>query len=250
MQIEISHLVEVGRSYMDHLPDLIKPSRKPTLASYLDNALHDPAATPEAVRRFCDEAGINQIATVFINPVFVAMAKKWLAETEVRVGTVAGFPLGAFSPKSKLFEAKKSLESGADEIDMVIQVGMLKAGEYSFIFEEIQKMSALVHSFDALLKVILEVCLLDRFEKIMGSLISKAAGADFVKTSTGFSSGGATVEDVELMRRVVGVEMGVKAAGGIRTLHNVHAMIDAGADRIGTRLASEILIEYSNSGGS
>jgi len=233
---------------LEQLPELTMPMRKSSFASYLDNALHHPDATPDEVIQFCDQADQCKIATVFINPVFVALAKKQLADSVVRVGSVAGFPLGAFPTDTKLFEAKNSLENGADEIDMVIQVGMLKAGEYSFIFDEIQKMSEMVHSHDGLLKVILEVCLLDRFEKIMGSLISKAAGADFVKTSTGFSTGGAVVEDIDLMRRVVGPKMGVKAAGGIHTLEDTLSMINAGADRIGTRLAVEILLEYQKSG--
>ncbi len=250
MQTDISNLVETGQLYMENLPELVMPPRTSSLASYLDNAIHNPAATPQEVGEFCTEAKKNKIATVFVNPVFVPLAKKSLAGSGVRVGTVAGFPLGAFPTEAKAFEATISLEQGADEIDMVIQVGMLKAAEYSFVFEEIQHLSELAHSYNGLLKVILEVCLIDRFDKIMGCLISKAAGADFVKTSTGFSSGGATVEDIDLMRRVVGPEMGVKAAGGVRSLYDVNIMINAGADRIGTRLAIEILNEFRNSGGS
>jgi len=243
MPKDISTLIDLGRKYVEQLPELAVPQRRTSLASYLDNALHDPAATPYQVNAFCDQAAQDQIATVFINPVFVSTAKSRLEKSKVHVGTVAGFPLGAFPTETKLHEARTALDSGADEIDMVIQVGLLKAGEFSFIFEEIQKMSDLVHSYQGLIKVILEVCLLDKYEIIMGSLISKSAGADFVKTSTGFSAGGATIEDIDLMRRVVGTDMGVKAAGGIHTLEEALSMIGAGADRIGTRLAHDILAE-------
>lgn len=249
MDRKILEITQTAQQYETALPPLplIKPLERP-LASYLDCAIHDPDSTPAMVEKLCEEAKQNQIATVFVNPIYVSLTKRLLEGSGVHVGTIAGFPLGGFPTRIKLEEAKLYLSEGADEIDMVLNVGMLKAGEYQFILDEIRQMADAVHQRGGLLKVILEMVLLTRFEKIVACLLSKAANADFVKTSTGFSKGGATVEDIDLMRRVVGPpdEMGVKGAGGIRSLDTALQMINAGADRLGTRLATQILQEYKD----
>ncbi len=249
----LSEIISTAREYEQRLPRLSYPQEfVPPLASYLDCALHSPDSTPAMVQKLCEEAVAHQYASVFVNPIYVTHARHYIGSSGVHVGTVAGFPLGGFPTQAKLAETKIYLDMGADEIDMVIPVGMLKSGEYQYVLDEIQQMGEVVHEKGGLLKVILEMVLLTRFEKIIGCLISKYAGADFVKTSTGFSTGGATVEDVELMRRVVGPSnvMGVKAAGGIHTLDDVMRMINAGANRLGTRLAKDVLKEYQQSQSS
>jgi deoxyribose-phosphate aldolase len=242
----ISQLLEKAEQYSQALPALpCKPVLNAPLSSYLDCALHDPAATPDRVRKLCDDAIEYHYATVFVNPIYTSLVKECLEGSGVHTGTIAGFPLGGFPTEIKITEAKAYLDAGADEIDMVMDVGMLKAGEYDFTFEEIHQMAETVHAQGGLMKVILETCLLEKDEKIISCLICKEAGADFVKTSTGFSTHGATVEDIDLMRRVVGPqsEMGVKAAGGIHSLAETMAFINAGANRLGTRMAKEILDE-------
>lgn len=247
----MSQLLELADRYTQDLPPLpCKPVLRPPLSTYLDCALHDPAATPEQVIKLCEDAMTYHYATVFVNPLFTSLVKKTLDGSDVHTGTIAGFPLGAYPTEIKVTEAKTYLDMGADEIDMVINVGMLKAGEFDFFFEEIHQMAEVVHTQGALLKTILETCLLEKDEKIIACLICKEAGADFVKTSTGFSKSGATIKDIDLMRRVVGPqsEIGVKAAGGIHTIQDAMTMINAGANRLGTRLAKEILTEAREAG--
>ena len=250
MEKLISNLLKTAKNYQKELPPLpeVEVPAKP-ISTYLDCALHNPEATPVMVKALCVEAAKNHYATVFVNPIYVPLVKRALAGSAVNVGTVAGFPLGGFPTQIKVAEARAYVEAGADEIDMVITIGLLKAGEYQQVFEDIQAVVETVHGLGGIVKVILETAVLTNYEKIVGCLISKAAGADFVKTSTGFSKGGATIEDIDLMRRVVGPssEMGVKAAGGIHTLNDAMAMINAGADRLGTRMAAEILAEYRQS---
>jgi len=247
MNITLSEILKTADHYMEVLPQAppIHPLNKP-LSKYLDCALHNPEATPAMVAALCAKAVANQYATVFINPIFVAQVKGLLVGSAVNVGTVTGFPLGGFPSEIKVQEARFYMDAGADEIDMVISVGMLKAEEYQYVMDDIHQVVEVVHSKGGIVKVILETALLNRCEKIIGCLICKAAGADFVKTSTGFSKGGATAADIDLMRRVVGPaeEMGVKAAGGIHTLNDVMVMINAGADRLGTRLGAQILKEF------
>ncbi len=190
-----------------------------------------PTATPKDIEKLCDEAKENGFYGVCVNPSYVKLAKEKLKGTNVKVVTVCGFPLGATSTEAKAFEAKKAVEDGAEEIDMVINIGLLKAGEYEKVYEDIK---AVVDSAKVPVKVIIETCYLTDEEKVAACVISKLAGAKFVKTSTGFGTAGATVEDVHLMRWVVGEELGVKAAGGIRDLSKAKDMIRAGADRIGT----------------
>jgi len=247
MDNKIGEISEITDHLVRNLPPLppIHPLHQP-LSSYIDCALHYPDATPAMVENLCAEAVENHYATVFVNPIFVPLVKRLLGGSGVHVGTVAGFPLGGFPTETKAFEAGSYIDAGADEIDMVMSIGILKAGDYQYVMDDVQQVAEVVHSKGKLIKVILETVLLDQREKIIGCLICKAAGADFVKTSTGFSSGGATAEDIDLMRRVVGPteEMGVKAAGGIHTLDDVTKMINAGADRLGTRLGAQILNEY------
>ena len=247
MNATLAKTLKTAQEYENTLPPLppIHPLNKP-LSKYLDCALHNPEATPAMVETLCAEAAENHYATVFINPIFVSLTKRSLEGSDVHVGTVAGFPLGGFPTEIKTQEAGSYIDAGADEIDMVISVGMLKAEEYPYVMDDIHQVVEVAHSKGGLVKVILETVLLNKREKIIGCLICKEAGADFVKTSTGFSKGGATAEDIDLIRRVVGPaeEMGVKAAGGIHTLKDVMVMINAGADRLGTRLGAKILEEF------
>ena len=247
MNVELLNLIQKAKFYEEDLPQKPIPQNlEMPLATYLDYACHKPEATPADIEKMCEESVRYQFATLFTNPVFLPLVTRSLEGSGVKVGSVAGFPLGAFPTEIKVQEARTYIEMGADEIDMVMAVGMLKAGEYAFVFEDISEVAVEVHRHGKLLKVILETPLLIRFEKILSCLICKAAGADYVKTSTGFYKGGATVEDIDLMRRVVGPsdEMGVKAAGGIRNLNEANAMIEAGANRIGAGAAVKIYEEY------
>ncbi len=215
--------------------------RRETLARYIDHTLLKPEATPEQVERLCEEALHYHFASVCVNPVYVPLAAHKLAGSDIAVCTVVGFPLGATTTAVKVCEAELAITQGATEIDMVIPIGRLKAGEQPAVREDIAAVVAVCHAGGALLKVIIETALLTEEEKIAACGIAKAAGADFVKTSTGFAKGGATAEDVALMRRVVGPEMGVKAAGGIRTYEAAIQMIEAGATRIGASSSVAII---------
>ena len=202
------------------------------IAQFIDQSLLKADVTEEDIRNLCEEAKQYGFASVFINPFWVPLAVELLKDSPVKVGTVAGFPLGASTTATKVFQAKEAISKGADEIDMVMNVGALKSGDYKRVSED---MKAVVEAAEGkTVKVILETCLLSEDEKVRAALLAKEAGAHFVKTSTGFSLGGATVEDVALLRRTVGRNMGVKASGGIRDLEMVLKLIDAGATRIGT----------------
>jgi deoxyribose-phosphate aldolase len=203
------------------------------LARMIDHTLLKPDATPEQVVQLCEEAAAYHFASVCVNPIFVPFAVKKLAGSDVAVCTVAGFPLGASSTASKVCDTVLALSQGATEIDMVIAVGLLKAGETSRVRGDVSAVASVCHAHDAILKVIIEAVLLTDDEKVLACQVCQEAGADYVKTSTGFAKGGATVEDVALMRKTVGPEMGVKAAGGIHTYDEALAMIEAGATRIG-----------------
>lgn len=203
-----------------------------SIAAYIDHTLLKQDAAAPQIDRLCAEAAQYHFASVCVNPWYVPRCVKHLQGTGVKVCTVVGFPLGATTTESKVFETLQAVRSGAEEIDMVMNVCAMKSGNTRAIEQEIQALAAAVEGH-AILKVILETCLLAEEEKILACQIAKRAGADFVKTSTGFSTGGATVADVALMRRTVGPEMGVKAAGGIRDYAAAKAMLDAGATRIG-----------------
>ncbi|ASJ01574.1 deoxyribose-phosphate aldolase [Thermococcus gorgonarius] len=206
------------------------------IARYIDHTNLKPYATKEDIIRLCDEAIEYGFYAVCVNPYRVKLAKEYLREknADVKVASVIGFPLGATPTEVKVFEAKKAIEDGADELDMVINIGALKDGDYDYVRKDIEEVVKVAHGKGVKVKVIIETCYLTEEEKIKACELAKEAGADFVKTSTGFGTGGATVEDVRLMRMVVGPEMGVKAAGGIRTYEQALAMIQAGANRIGT----------------
>jgi deoxyribose-phosphate aldolase len=211
------------------------------LAKMIDHTLLKPDATPDQIAQLCFEARKYGFASVCVNPSYVELCAQLLKGSPVKVCTVIGFPLGATPPEVKAYETRLALEKGATEIDMVINIGALKARDLELVARDIRGVVLTAHAAGALVKVILETCLLSDEEKVLGCLLAKEAGADFVKTSTGFSSGGATVEDVELMRRTVGAQMGVKAAGGIRTREDAEKMIKAGATRIGASAGVKIV---------
>ncbi len=211
------------------------------IAGWIDHTLLKPDATSAQIELLCQEARQFQFAAVCVNPVFVSLAARQLAGSAVKVCAVVGFPLGASMTASKVLETYACLAAGAVEIDMVLHVGALKGEAFGQVLNDIQGVVQAAHNQHAIAKVILENALLTRKEKIVACLLSKAAGADFVKTSTGFASSGATLEDVELMRRVVGPQIGVKAAGGVRSYADAISMIRAGATRIGSSSGVTIL---------
>ena len=211
------------------------------IAALIDHTLLKPEATEAAVRQLCAEAREYGFATVCVNPVWVPVAAGELAGSSVKVCTVAGFPLGANATQVKSFEAGVAIREGAREIDMVLNVGALIGSDFDAVRDDIADVAETVHGGGAILKVILETALLTDEQKITACRIAKEAGADFVKTSTGFSSHGASAPDIALMRRTVGAEMGVKASGGIRTLEDLHKMVAAGASRIGASASVKIV---------
>lgn len=199
---------------------------------YIDSTILKADATREDIRKLCAEACEHGFKSVCVNACYASLAKQLLAGSQVGVAVVVGFPLGATLPSAKAYEARCAVLEGADEIDMVLNVGKLKDKEYDYVEKEIAAVKKAIGK--RILKVILECCLLTDEEKVKACELSVAAGADFVKTSTGFSFGGATVHDVALLRKAVGPSLGVKASGGIRTKQDMEAMVEAGADRIGT----------------
>lgn len=215
-----------------------------SIAKIIDHTNLRPEATPDQIIRLCEEAKEFEFGAVMVNACFVELAYSRLRDTNVEVGAVVGFPLGATLTSVKRFETTEALSLGAHEIDMVINIGALKAGDLAFVQAEIEALSEIAHKQNALLKVIIETCLLTDDEKRAACEISEKAGADFVKTSTGFLGGVATVADVALMRRAV--KIGVKASGGIRTAHDAMAMLQAGANRLGTSSGVNIIRELRN----
>lgn len=215
------------------------------MAKMIDYTLLKPVATREDIIKLCDEAREYGFASVCINPFFVPPAVEQLKGSRVRVCTVIGFPLGSTSTAAKSFEAGQAVQSGAREVDMVINIGALKERCEDVVLKDIAAVVEAAHSNNptAIIKVIIETCYLTREEKILACQLAKKAGAHFVKTSTGFGTGGATVEDVSLMRETVGPEMGVKASGGIKNLEQALEMIKAGCDRIGTSAGVDIIKE-------
>jgi len=213
---------------------------KQTLAKMIDHTLLKPDTTEEMIDKLCQEAEDNHFASVCINPTWVQHAYQQLKGTDVKVCTVIGFPLGATTKEVKAFETKNSIENGASEVDMVINIGALKSKKYDVVEEDIRAVVEAAKG-KALVKVILETGLLTDGEKVKACQLSKQAGADFVKTSTGFGNGGATYEDIKLMRETVGPEMGVKASGGVRDLETAMKMIEAGANRIGASAGIAII---------
>jgi deoxyribose-phosphate aldolase len=213
------------------------------VARYIDHTLLKPDATRDEILKICEEGARYGFASVCINPTWVRDAVCALRGSGVKVCTVIGFPLGANLPDTKAYEARRAIFDGATELDMVINLGALKSGNDALVLRDIASVVAVAHEVDLICKVILETALLTDDEKVRACLLSKEAGADFVKTSTGFSKGGATVADVTLMRRAVGGEMGVKASGGVKDLQQAQEMIRAGATRIGASVGVKIVQE-------
>ena len=211
------------------------------LAKYIDHTVLNPDATINDIDKAISAALEYDFASVCINPYWVKHTAAKLANSDVNTVTVIGFPLGANTTKTKVFEAQDAIENGADELDMVLNIGELKANHQDAVYEDIKAVVDVCHENNKVLKVIIEACLLTDEEKVIACKLVQKAGADFVKTSTGFSKGGATVHDVKLMRQTVGPDMGVKAAGGIHTKDEALAMIEAGATRLGASSGVKIM---------
>lgn len=207
---------------------------------YFDHTILKADASEAQVAKICKEALENDFASVCVNQYYTKFVAEQLKGSDVKVCTVVGFPLGMSDTRVKAFETKAAIEDGAEEVDMVINVGALKDGKYDYVRNDIKTLKD-VCGKEVLLKVIIETCLLTDEEKVKACELAKEAGADYVKTSTGFSTGGAKAEDVALMRKTVGEELGVKASGGIHTAEEAQAMIDAGASRLGTSATLAII---------
>jgi deoxyribose-phosphate aldolase len=213
------------------------------LAKYIDHTLLKAYATSKEIDKLCIEAVENEFCAVCVNPTYVSLAKDRVKGSTVKVATVIGFHLGANTIDTKKFEVQDAINNGADELDMVLNIGRLKAGEFDYVYDEISSIANIVHKSGKVLKVIIETCYLTKEEKIASVVISKLANVDFVKTSTGFGTDGAKAEDVALMKFVAGPNIKVKASGGIRDLETAMKMINAGADRIGTSSGVNIVKE-------
>ena len=219
------------------------------LAAVIDHTLIKPDATRNQVLQLCHEAAEHRFACAMVNPTWVAIAAAELKGTGIPVGALIGFPLGATLSSSKRDETMRVLKHGAHDIDMVLNIGLLKSGQtsdYEAVRQDIRGVVELAHAQGAIVKVILETCLLSFEEKLRGAEIALSAGADFLKTSTGFSTGGATTDDIALLRGVAGTRAGVKASGGIRSLSDATAMLEAGASRIGASASVKIVAELAS----
>ncbi len=234
--ITIKEILERTNAYDEKLPAFPAAFKAPDgpVIQYIDHTLLKTEATPAQIEQICREAVQFHFASVCVNSLYVPQVHGALAGSGVKTCSVVGFPLGAMPTAVKIAETENAIGSGADEIDMVMAVGLLKGGEVQAVLDDIRGVADACHGSGAILKVILEMGLLTQREKILACLVCQEAGADFVKTSTGFFAGGATVPDVELMRRVVGPSMGVKAAGGVRSLDDARAFLKAGATRLGS----------------
>lgn len=233
------HVVSAGAERLTSTVGVIPEDR--SLAGMIDHTLLKPDATSDKIAQLCFEAKKYHFASVCVNPTHVKLCADLLRDSDVKVCTVIGFPLGATSTEVKTFETKNALDNGATEIDMVINIGALKAGDVDLVARDIREVVEVAHAANALVKVIIETALLTDEEKVVASLLAKEAGADYVKTSTGFSGGGATVHDIELIRRTVGPSLGVKASGGIHTHEEAEALVAAGATRIGASAGVKII---------
>ncbi len=221
-----------------------RPASAQEIAALIDHTLLKPDATETDITALCQQALEFHFASVCVNPAWVPLVHSHLAHSKVRTCSVVGFPLGASRTNIKVEETRLAIAEGASEIDMVIHIGALRYGHSTLVGEEIKQLAETTHAAGAILKVILETCLLTDDQKILACTLAREAGADFVKTSTGFSSGGATEADIQLMRATVGPEMGVKASGGVRTLDALQRMVHAGATRIGTSSGAQIIAEF------
>ncbi len=233
------HVVSAGAERLTSTVGVIPQDH--SLAGMIDHTLLKPDATSDKIAQLCFEAKKYHFASVCVNPTHVKLCADLLKGSDVKVCTVIGFPLGATSTEVKAFETRNALENGATEIDMVLNIGALKAGETDLVAKDIRGVVEVAHAANALVKVIIETALLSDEEKVVACLLAKEAGADYVKTSTGFSGGGATVHDIALMRRTVGPDLGVKASGGIHTHEEAEALVAAGATRIGASAGVKII---------
>jgi deoxyribose-phosphate aldolase len=222
-------------------PDPVAAMPPQSLAAALDHTLLKPEATPDQIVTLCAEARRYGFASVCVNPVFVPLCAGLLEDSPVAVCTVVGFPLGATTTASKVYATAEAIAGGANEIDMVIGIGLLKGGRYVEVYDDIAHVTAACHTGGARCKVIIETSLLTDFEKVAACRLAVRAGVDFVKTSTGFAGGGATVADIALMRRAVGPAIGIKASGGVRDTATARALIAAGATRIGASAGVSIV---------
>jgi len=237
----INNIVKVGAERIAAGKGIGNSLKDKNLASKIDHTLLKPDATPDEIKELCTEAKKFGFASVCVNPGYVSLCSSILEGTDVRICTVIGFPLGATTTEVKRFETEQAIKNGATEIDMVINVGRLKQGDHGYVQNDVSQIVQITKQNNALCKVIIETALLTDEEKVKACLICKKAEADFVKTSTGFSKGGATVGDVALMKYVVGSKIGVKASGGIRSKEDAEAMIASGADRIGASASVKIV---------
>lgn len=233
------HVVSAGAERLTSTIGVIPQDT--SLAGMIDHTLLKPDATSDKIAQLCFEARKYHFASVCVNPTHVKLCADLLHGSDVKVCTVIGFPLGATSAEVKVFEARNALENGATEIDMVINIGALKAGENELVARDIRGVVETGHAAGALVKVIIETALLTDEEKVIACLLAKEAGADYVKTSTGFSGGGATVHDIALMRKTVGPTIGVKASGGVHSREEAEALVAAGATRIGASAGVKII---------
>jgi deoxyribose-phosphate aldolase len=232
-------MVDAGALRVEAVPGI--KSAPAGVAQYIDHTLLKPDATPEEISSLCSEARQYRCASVCVNPCYVHTCSDLLRGTGVAVCSVVGFPFGATLPEVKAYETERVTCDGASEVDMVILVGALKAGDYALVQRDIEAVVHVAHRNRALVKVIIEAAYLTDEQKVKACLLAKAAAADMVKTSTGYGPGGATLHDVELMRQTVGTEMGVKAAGGVRDYDTLKKMLAAGASRIGASATVKIL---------
>jgi deoxyribose-phosphate aldolase len=240
---EILALLDAYERELPNPPLPLTPPIGVEIAAWIDHTLLKPEATARQIKKLCEEARLFHFATVCVNPVYVPLSRGLLKDSGTGICAVIAFPLGATLPEDKVHETRRAIKNGASEVDMVINLGALKGEEYALVLNDILFVTQEAHEHGKKVKVIIETALLNHREKILACLLAQAAGTDFVKTSTGFGPSGATVEDVDLMRRVVGPDTGVKAAGGIRTYTEALAMITAGASRIGSSAGVSILNE-------
>jgi deoxyribose-phosphate aldolase len=220
---------------------MFKMITKQDLAKIIDHTLVKPYATKNEVIQVCEEAKKYGFGAVCVNPFYVKLAANTLKGTDIKVCSTVGFPFGSNSLETKALEAKKAIEDGAKELDMVMNIGALKSKDYEFVKQDIEAVVGIARKFNVIVKVIIECCYLTNEEKIRACLIAKEAKADYIKSSTGFGPSGAKVNDIKLIKRVVGESMGIKAAGGIRTVSQALKMIKAGATRIGTSAGVQII---------
>jgi deoxyribose-phosphate aldolase len=243
-QDKVQQVVDAGASRLSSTLGQVK--MEDGVARMIDHTLLKADATQDQIAQLCYEARKYGFAAVCVNPTHVKLCSQLLQGTNVHVCTVVGFPLGATPPEVKVYEAQQSIDDGATEVDMVVNIGALKSKDYALVERDIASVARTCHTGSAILKVIIEAALLTDEEKVIACQLAKAAGSDYVKTSTGFGPGGATVHDVELMRRAVGPELGVKAAGGIKSYEDAQAMVAAGATRIGASAGVKIVQEASS----